>query len=212
MLTKAMKSYLKTLIHFLLGATLIFLNACKNEDPIPENIPELITKVILKFSPLGGGSIITVTATDPDGGGVQDIEVDGPINLLKKSQYILSLELINELYLAGDTNYNITAAVEQEGEEHQFFFSFEEGVFSSPTGTGNIKDNSSSTTGSINYLDEDVGGLPIGILTSWTTLDVLTSSKSFRVILKHQPEIKSSTSTSLDGESDLDISFVLNVN
>jgi hypothetical protein len=207
-----MKSSLKILIPFLLTATFIFLNACKNEDPIPENIPELITKVILKFSPVGGGPLITVTATDPDGGGVQDIVVDGPINLLKGTQYTLALELINELYLPGDADYNITEAVEQEGEEHQFFFSFAEGVFSSPAGAGNIKDNTSSVTSSINYLDEDFGGLPIGIHTFWTTADIATNAKSFRVILKHQPEIKSNTSTSLDGESDLDISFVLNLN
>lgn len=207
-----MKSFLKILNPFLLAATIICLSTCKNEDPTPENIPELITKVILKFSPVGGGSSITVTATDPDGGGVQDIEVDGPINLLKGSQYTLSLELINELYLPGDADYNITEAVEQEGEEHQFFFGFDEGVFSSPTGMGNIKDSASSIAGSINYLDEDLGGLPIGILTSWTTIGTAISSKSFRVVLKHQPEIKSSISTSLDGESDLDISFLLNVN
>ena len=190
----------------------MFLGACKNEDPTPENIPELITKVILKFSPIGGGPSITVTATDPDGGGVQDIEVDGAINLERDSQYAMSLELINELYLPGDPEYNITEAVQQEGEEHQFFFSFEEGIFLSPTGTGNIKESSSSQTGSINYLDEDASGLPIGIHTSWTTLNVVASFKTFRVVLKHQPEIKSSMSTSLDGESDLDISFVLNVN
>jgi hypothetical protein len=211
MIIHAMKSSSKTLFPFLL-AGIVFLTACKNEDPIPENIPELITKVVLTFSPTGGGSPVTVTANDPDGGGVQDIVVDGPINLLKGSQYTLSIELINELYLPGDEDYNITEAVKEEGEEHQFFFSFSEGVFSSPTGAGNIKDNASSTAGSINYLDVDNGGLPIGISTSWTTVNAAASDKSFRVILKHQPEIKSTTSTSLDGESDLDITFVLNVN
>jgi hypothetical protein len=186
--------------------------ACKNQDPVPENIPEMITKVVLTFSSAGGGSTIKVTATDPDGGGVKDIVVDGPINLLKNVQYDLSIELINELYPPGDKDYNITNAVKQEGQEHQFFFSFADGAFSSPTGAGNIKDNQASSSGSINYLDEDIGGLPIGILTSWTTANASSTSKSFRVVLKHQPEIKSSASTSLDGESDLDIAFVLNIN
>jgi len=188
-----------------------FLESCKNEDPTPENIPELITKVVLHFSPVGGGATITVTATDPDGGGVQDIEVDGAINLLKNNQYTLSLELINELYLPGDEDYDITSAIQEEGEEHQFYFSFSDGIFSSPTGTGNILENAGSTSGGINYLDLDEGGLPIGIITSWTTINEMTSDKKFRMVLKHQPDIKSSASTSLDGESDLDISFVLNV-
>jgi hypothetical protein len=207
-----MKTYLKHLILLLTTGSLIFLSGCKNDDPEPENIPELVTKVTLKFTPAGGGAVVTVTATDPDGEGVQDIKVDGPINLVKGTQYTLALELINGLYNVGEDGYNITAEVEEEGDEHQFFFRFSEGAFSSPTGTGNIKDNSSSPAGSINYLDKDVNNLPIGLSTSWTSSGVATSAKSFRLVLKHQPDIKSSTSTSLDGESDLDISFVLNVN
>ncbi len=207
-----MKTYLKHLILLLITGSFIFLSGCKNDDPEPENIPELVTKVTLKFTPAGGGAVVPVTATDPDGEGVQDIKVDGPINLIKGTQYTLSLELINGLYNVGDEGYNITAEVEEEGDEHQFFFRFSEGAFSSPTGMGNIKDNSSSTVGSINYLDNDVNNLPIGISTSWTSSGIAAGGKSFRVVLKHQPDIKSRTSTSLDGESDLDIGFVLNVN
>ena len=207
-----MKICLKSLMLLLIAVSLVWLSGCKNDDPKPENIPELVTKLTLKFTPAGGGAAVAVTATDPDGEGVQDIKVDGPINLIKGTQYTLSLELINGLYKIGEDGYNITAEVEEEGDEHQFFFRFSEGAFSSPTGTGNIKDNSSSTDGSINYLDKDVNNLPIGISTSWTSSTVAASDKSFRVLLKHQPDIKSGTSTSLDGESDLDISFVLNVN
>lgn len=207
-----MKSYFKHPILLLITGSFIFLSGCKNDDPEPENIPELITKVTLRFTPAGGGAVITVAATDPDGDGVQDIKVDGPINLIKGTLYTLSLELINGLYNVGEDGYNVTAEVEEEGAEHQFFFRFSEGAFSSPTGTGNIKDNASSAAGSINYIDKDANNLPIGISTSWTSSGVAASDKSFRVVLKHQPDIKSSTSTSLDGESDLDISFVLNVN
>jgi hypothetical protein len=207
-----MNSYLKFMVIVIFSGSLIALSGCENDDPIPENIPELITKVTLKFTPSGGGAAITVTATDPDGEGVQDIVVDGPINLLKGVQYTLSLELINGLYNPGDDGYNITTEVEEEGDEHQFFYSFSEGVFSSPTGTGNIKDNATSSVGTVNYLDSDSGGLPIGIETSWIAGNAAASNKSFRVLLKHQPDAKTNTSSSLDGESDLDITFVLNVN
>ena len=208
-----MNSTFKTILHFFfLAGTLFWMQGWKNEDPVPENIPELITKVILEFAPAGGGPLITVTATDPDGGGVQDIIVDGPINLLKDSEYTMTLELLNELYLPGDEDYNVTEAIKNEGEEHQFFFSFSEGTFASPEGTGNILSDMSSVPGSINYLDKDSSGQPLGIQTSWTTSGSVSNSKSFRIILKHQPELKSSTSTSLDGESDLDVSFILNVN
>jgi hypothetical protein len=207
-----MTSYLKFVFVVFVSGSLIALTGCDNDDPAPENIPELITKVTLKFTPSVGGAVVSVTATDPDGEGVKDLIVDGPINLTKGIQYKLSLELINELYNPDDDGYDITEEVEEEGDEHQFFFSFSDGVFSSPTGTGNIKVNASSSVGSINYLDEDDDGLPIGIETSWTTANIASNNKSFRVILKHQPDAKSATSSSLDGESDLDITFVLNVN
>jgi len=192
---------------FFIGS-LSFLISCKNEDPTPENIPELITKVILKFTPTGGGTAVTVTATDPDGEGSQDLQIDGPINLSKGTTYTLTIELLNGLYNPGADGYDVGKEVLAEGDEHQLFFSWTS-TFSSPTGSGNI----GSAPGVVNYQDEDINGLPIGLTTSWTTGADAASGKTFRVLLKHQPDIKSKTTTSLDGESDLDISFSpLNVN
>ena len=195
------------ILTFFIGS-LSFLISCKNEDPTPENIPELITKVILKFTPTGGGTAVTVTATDPDGEGSQDLQIDGPINLSKGSTYTLTIELLNGLYNPGADGYDVGKEVLAEGDEHQLFFSWTS-TFSSPTGSGNI----GSAPGIVNYQDEDINGLPIGLTTSWTTGADAESGKTFRVLLKHQPDIKSNTTTSLDGESDLDISFSsLNVN
>jgi hypothetical protein len=207
-----MKRIPQILLSTLFMSSLFLISGCDNEDPDPENVPELITKVNLKFTPSAGGSVVTVTATDPDGEGVQDIKVDGPINLLKGVQYTLSVELLNGLYKPGEEGYDITEEVEEEGDEHQLFYSFSDGVFSSPSGTGNIKDNASSVVGTINYLDTDSNGRPLGLSTSWTTANLAASGKSFRVVLKHQPDVKSNTSTSMDGQTDLDITFVLNVN
>lgn len=200
---------IKTLtLTFILGS-LSFLIGCKNDDPEPENIPELITKVILKFTPAGGGTTIAVTATDPDGEGSQDLQIDGPINLTKATTYTLTIELINGLYTPGADGYDVSKEVLAEGDEHQLFFSWTSGTFSSPTGIGNI----GSAPGTVNYQDEDINSLPIGLTTSWTTGADSGTGNTFRVLLKHQPDIKSTTSTSLDGESDLDISFFpLNVN
>lgn len=197
----------KLSLAFLISLSL--LTSCKNDDPEPENVSELITKVILKFTPTSGGSAITVTATDPDGEGSQDLQIDGPINLTKGITYTLTIELINGLYNPGADGYDISKEVLAEGDEHQFFFSWTNGVFSSPTDSGNI----GSVPGIVNYQDEDINGLPIGLTTSWTTSTNMGTAKTFRVLLKHQPIIKSKTSTYLDGESDLDISFFpLNIN
>jgi hypothetical protein len=207
-----MKTWIKTGVLSGLLAGLLFFSGCENKDPEPENIPELITKLTLRFAPAGGGAVVTVTATDPDGEGVKDLQVDGPITLVKGTQYNLTLELINGLYAPGEEGYDLTEEIEEEADEHQFFFGFSEGVFSSPAGKGNIKESASDIPGPINYLDQDKNGRPLGLITSWTTANASASGKTFRIMLKHQPDIKSTSSTSLDGETDLDISFILNVN
>ncbi|HNR74399.1 MAG TPA: hypothetical protein PKH83_05565 [Cyclobacteriaceae bacterium] len=184
----------------------LFLSGCENDDPAREDTPELITQVTLTFTP-PGSSPITVTATDPDGEGIQDLIVDGPINLAKNTTYTLTLELINGLANPADPAYNITEEVEEESDEHLFFFAWTNNTFSDPAGDGNIDNRSDA----VNYNDTDANGLPVGLSTTWTTTDV-SASGTFRVILKHQPNLKSATSTATMGESDVDLTFTLNVN
>ena len=183
---------------------LSFLSACNHNDPKKEDTPELITKATLTFTPSVGTPVV-VTATDPDGEGVQDITVDGPINLSANKSYTLTITLLNELAQSTAPEYNITAEVEEEGVEHMFFFAWTNNVFNDPAGNGNADNRGDD----VNYEDQDANALPLGLKTFWTTAGV--SSGSFRVMLKHQPDLKSATSTSSTGETDLDISFIINV-
>ena len=89
---------------------------------------------------------------------------------------------------------------------HLFFFGWTNNVFSDPSGNGNID----ARFDNVNYEDEDVNGLPIGLTTSWTTTDV-ASTGTFQIVLKHQPDLKSEESSSSIGETDLDIPFTINV-
>jgi hypothetical protein len=198
-----MKTYRITYISkSILGIALsIFSIGCDVDDPVKEEVPELITEVILTFTPVSGGEEIVAKATDPDGEGVQPIEVDVPIGLEASKTYTLSIALINGLVQSSEPEYNVTEEVEEEGAEHMFFFSWTNDVFADPDGNGNIDNRSDA----VNYLDEDVNGLPLGLVTSWTT--ATTSSGSFRIILKHQPEQKSETSNTTIGETDVDITF-----
>ncbi len=182
------------------------LVSCSNEDPVKQNVPEFISSVKLIFTPVGGGTAVTASATDPDGTGAGSIVVSGPINLTKNITYTLTFEILNNLAAVTDPAYNVTAAIEEESNEHQFFFSWSNNVFSNPTGNGNI-DNKSDP---LNYNDEDVNGLSVGLSTSWTSLDI-ASTGTFRILLKHQPDLKSVSSTSSDGESDIDLTFDLTV-
>jgi hypothetical protein len=190
-----------TIQYFLL---LLMMGACLDE-PVREDAPELITKVTLTFTPTGGGEAVVVSASDPDGDGIQSIAADGAIVLQQNQTYILNLSLFNELADPTSPQYNITAEVEEEGDEHLFFFAWTNNLFSAPSGDGNIDDR----THELDYQDTD-GENPIGLITQWHTLSSVGNGK-FTILLKHQPDSKSATSTSADGETDLDLTFDLEV-
>lgn len=176
--------------------------SCSDDDvPEAENEEELITKVELLFSPNDGGDPITVNAIDPDGEGPESIEPSGSIVLAANTSYQLFLSLENTV-----NGEDITEEVEEESDEHMFFFEFTEGLFSSPEGNGNVD----SRDDAVNYLDEDVNGLDLGLVTAWITAGAGESGE-FRVVLKHQPGIKSETSESSDGESDVDITWDIEI-
>lgn len=185
-------------------AVLLLAFGCEVEDPVREDVPELITKVTLTFTPAVGDPVV-VTATDPDGEGVQDVQVDSEIKLEPMKSYSLSLTLANGLVNPSDPQYDVTKEVEEEGDEHIFFFSWTNDIFSDPLGNGNID----SRANAVNYDDQDVNGLPVGLETFWTA--GVASSGDFRIMLKHQPDLKSATSESGVGETDLDLTFTARV-
>jgi hypothetical protein len=193
-----------TRYNFFIAMLLLTFNNCIDE-PVKEDVPELVTKVTLTFSPVGGGSNIMISATDPDGEGIQSIEADGAIVLAQNTAYTLSLALINELADPTSPEYNISSEVEEEGNEHLFFFAWTNDLFETPSGNGNID----ARTDAVDYQDSD-GVSPIGITTQWTTTLNATTG-TFRILLKHQPGVKSTTSTSADGETDLDLTFNLQI-
>jgi len=193
-------------LNYLLYAvlTLFIFTACEDDDATPaeENEEEVITDVKLIFTP-ASGSVVTATAQDPDGEGVQELQVSGAINLVSGSSYTLTYEIMNNSETPGE---DIGEEIKEEDAEHQLFFSFTDGAFTSPTGNGNI-DNASDP---INYNDQDDNGNPVGLSTSWTAGDAL-SSGSFTVRLQHQPDVKTSTSTATTGDTDFELTFVLNI-
>ncbi len=168
------------------------------DAPPCENEEEIITDVTLTWTPVGGGEVVTVSAVDPDGFGPLDLEVSGPIELERNKTYEMSLIFLNSI-----EGEDLTEEVREEGDEHQIFFEFTEGVFNDPIGTGNVGD----AVGSVNYLDMDENGLPIGLLTQWSTEDSEGMLGTFRIILKHQPDQKSANSDVNTGGTDLDLSW-----
>ena len=191
----------------------IAIVSCSDDDDAPEeeNEVEVITDVVLVFTPTGGGTAIRATANDPDALGAQPLAVqDDPIVLSASTTYRLTFEIENG---ADPTDVeDIVEEIKGEDDEHQLFFSFTEGAFSDPAGNGNID----TASDPINYEDEDSvaqdgSGNPVGLITTWTTSDTALPSGSFRVTLKHQPDIKSSTTGANDGDTDFNLVFDLEI-
>jgi len=196
-----MKKSILFLSALMMGSILLY--SCEDDDvPPEENEEEVITDVTLTFTPDGGGDAITALAEDPDGEGPDDLEVLGPIELAANTTYTLTIDLLNDI-----EGESITEEVEEEDEEHMFFFGWTDGIFSDPTGDGNI--GAGNRADAVNYVDTDDDGNPLGLETTWTTGDAATGT--FRVILKHQPDIKTDTSDSTDGETDTDLTWDITI-
>ncbi len=194
-------------LNYLLYAvlTLFIFTACEEDEAAPEeeNEVEVFTDVKLVFTPKGGGAAVEAAAQDPDGAGVQELQVLGAINLAANTEYLLSLMIENCLE---DPCEDMNEEIAEEAEEHQFFFAFTNDAFTSPVGNGNI-DNASDP---INYIGFDGNGNPVGLNTNWTTGSASTGT--FTVQLQHQPDVKTATSGSTDGDTDFALTFNLNIN
>ena len=92
---------------------------------------------------------------------------------------------------------NITLEVEEEGDEHQFFYTF------------------SNSIATVAYTDQDKNGRPIGI-----TFNVTTTSAgigNLTVTLRHEPNktaagVAAGNITNAGGETDVEVDFSLTVN
>ena len=193
---------LNILLYSLLS--LVIFTACEDDEIVPEEEEEeeVITDVTLIFTS-DAGAVVTASAQDPDGEGVQELVVLDEIQLQAGTNYTLTFDIMNNLETPGES---IGEEIAEEDDEHQIFFAWTEGAFSNPTGNGNI-DNASDP---VNYNDADGNGNPLGLNTSWTAGDPTTAA-SFTVRLQHQPDVKTSTSGANDGDTDFELQFVLNI-
>ena len=194
-------------LNYLLYAVLalFIFTACEEDEAAPEeeNEMEVFTDVKLVFTPTGGGAAVEAAAQDPDGAGVQELQVLGAINLAANTSYTLTMVIENCLESPCEL---MNEEIEEEDDEHQFFFAFTNDAFTSPVGNGNL-DNASDP---INYNDSDGNGNSLGLNTSWTTGSASTGT--FTVQLQHQPDVKTATSGSTDGDTDFALTFNLNIN
>lgn len=201
-----MKHLKKYTVLGLLASSLLF--SCDPEEtkaPEAENEEEIITDVTLTFTnTLDATDVVIATATDPDGEGVEELQINGEINLEISKTYDLSITAENKLETPAE---DITEEIEEEADEHQLFFSFNNDAFKSPMGDGNI-DNPADA---LDYLDLDENMNPIGLKTRWTCSAEPLSGGFFTVRLQHQPDLKTALTGANDGDTDFELRFVLNI-
>jgi hypothetical protein len=189
--------------------SVITIIGCSNNDddaPEEENEVEVFTDVTLIFTNTADNSdVVRASAQDPDGTGIQELQILDAITLAADTEYTLTYEILNALDPADVED--IGNEILEEDNEHQFFFSFTENVFANPTGNGNID----AAADPINYNDADENGNPVGLSSTWTTSSTAASGASFTVRLQHQPDVKTATSGSNDGDTDFALTFALNI-
>ncbi len=170
----------------------LFLNSCKDDDPMDENDEEVITTINYTLTPTSG-DVVTLSFSDLDGEGGNDPIITGG-TLQANMSYTGALELRNDSETPGE---DITAEIQEEDEDHQFFFS-----------TGGGLDLT------VGYSDEDEDGNPIGLATSINTGAVSTGTLS--VVLRHLPVkdasgVSDGDITNADGSTDVEIEFDIEI-
>ncbi|HRD52124.1 MAG TPA: type 1 periplasmic binding fold superfamily protein [Flavobacteriales bacterium] len=172
------------------------LAGCKKKDDGHDlghghdhNEEELITTVKALFMHATTGDTVEFSWEDLDGdGGNAPVITGGTVQM--GAAYAMRLLLLNESVTPSDT---ISNEVAQEAEAHQFFFS--------------------TTGGSLGwegYLDADANGLPIGLLTQWST--GVPGTGNITIILRHEPSksaagVSAGDITNAGGETDIEVTI-----
>ena len=173
-----------------LSAIALTISSCV-KDPEIEDPEEVITTLNYTLTPASGGSAVTLSFQDLDGDGGMDATYTVG-DLAANTTYSGSIELLNESETPAE---DVTEEIEEEDEEHQFFFSATNGI-------------------SITYDDADPNGNPIGLANTLTT--GAAGNAAITVILRHEPDkdasgVADGDITNAGGETDIEVTFDVTV-
>jgi hypothetical protein len=173
--------------------TAVLFVSCVNDSELV-NEEEVITTMNVTLVPEGGGEEIVLSFQDLDGNGTDDTGLK-KATLAAGVTYNGSIELLNETKI-GDPE-DITEEVEEEGLDHQFFYTI---------GTDlNVTTAYSDKEG----LGEDSEGNPLGIEFTLTAGDVSLGTLTFT--LRHEPNKPNTGLSDADGETDIEVTFDIEV-
>mgnify|MGYP001053793102 CR=1 FL=1 len=168
----------------------LLLTGCSDDDdnPDPVNEEEVITTMTIRLVPQGAGTTVILQSQDLDGDGPNPpvIDVSGPFTA--GTTYNGTIVLLNE---TEDPAENITEEVEEESDEHQFFFQV-----------------GSSLSATTSYANFDGNGDPLG--TAFVFEAQGASTGTLTVTLRHEPKKPNDgTLSDAGGETDIAQTFDL---
>ncbi len=191
-------------------ACLILATACGDpqreaEHDHDHDEQEVITSILLTFTPDTGGDAVLAEFRDVDGDGGDDPIIVDP-TLMANTTYDVSVSILNETLDPSDEDYHIDKEIEAEAEEHQLFYTgdgIENGLFTWMT-----------TDRESDYVENSGEDLPVGLSGVLTTGDA--DQGKLTVTLMHQPPVngmavKTATSGVQDGEVDVTVTFDVTV-
>lgn len=161
--------------------------SCDKDPEIP-NPEELITTVIYTLTPVGGGSPAIFSFRDPDGDGGNSPVITWD-TLTAGVTYSGSIRLLNE---SVTPVVDITPELEDESEDHQFFYTI------------------NALHASVEYDDQDPSGYPIGLSTTFTASG--PGQGTVVVTLRHLPDktasgVSDGILQNAGGETDIEVTF-----
>lgn len=186
-----MKNY--KFLYSIIAVGLLFFSCAKDDEatPLPEpvNEEEVITTLTVTLTPPAGGNPITLQTKDLDGDGPNAPVVTVSGNLAADVAYTGVIKLLNETVSPAE---DITEEVEEEDDEHQFFY----------TKGGDIKLETSNP-------NTDSNGNILG--TTFTLTAGAASTGTLTFTLRHTPKKPNTGLSDAGGETDIEASFNITV-
>lgn len=183
----------------LFTSLIIVLSSCKkDEDPVftppPSNEHEVITSAELIFTDTENNEVYSWLYSDPDGDGGNPAVITAD-TLPANRSFSMTITLLNETETPAE---DITPEIQDEAEDHQFFFI-----------------NSNEVDITFEYADSDSDNFPVGLENTVTTGQ--SSTGNVTVILRHFPDksaenVPDGDITNAGGGTDLEITFTAVIN
>lgn len=182
---------IKFLSTAIFASALIF--SCSSDDdsnPLPVNDEEVITTMTITLQPFDEqASSIILQTRDLDGDGPLEPVVTVSGDLTENTQYYGSITILNE---TEDPAENMTAEIEEESLDHQFFYTIGSGL-----------------NAITYYNDVDPNLNPIGL--DFVLEANTVSSGSITFTLRHEPNKPNIGLEDAGGETDIEATFNVSI-